>query len=131
MGNVVQSQTTFADIAPGALASLAQTISSARPPRAPATPLQQNAKSNQEDEKPIAPRLDPAALSSSARTQSMTARRLPPVVSEALPTIRVTIGRIEVRTTPAPSTPAVRQARPAQPALSLKEYLKQGQSKKS
>jgi hypothetical protein len=131
MGNVVQSQTTFADIAPGALASLAQTISSTRPPRATATSLQQNAKSSQEDEKPIAPRLDPAALSGSAWTQSMTARRLPPVVSEALPTIRVTIGRIEVRTTPAPSTPVAPRSRPAQPALSLKEYLKQGQSKKS
>lgn len=42
--------------------------------------------------------------------------------SQPTPTIQVTIGRIEVRATPAPA-PASSQARPKSPVMSLDEYL--------
>ena len=51
--------------------------------------------------------------------------RTPPPHREApAPTIQVTIGRIEVRATPAAKAPA-RERPAAQPALSLEEYLRQ------
>lgn len=43
---------------------------------------------------------------------------------QPLPTIQVTIGRIEVRATP-PPTPSPAKARPPLPAMSLDEYLRQ------
>lgn len=46
-----------------------------------------------------------------------------PASPEPLPTIQVTIGRIEVRATPAPVAPAA--SRRAAPAMSLEEYLRQ------
>jgi hypothetical protein len=53
----------------------------------------------------------------------------PEVVSNPLPapvpTIQVTIGRIEVRATTAPATPAVTTARSKPPVMSLDEYLHQ------
>ena len=49
------------------------------------------------------------------------ARREEPV---AEPVIHVTIGRIEVRATPAPKAPA-RERPAARPAVDLEEYLRQ------
>jgi hypothetical protein len=53
----------------------------------------------------------------------------PEVVStpdrSSVPTIQVTIGRIEVRATTAPTTPAANQARSKPPVMSLDEYLNQ------
>jgi hypothetical protein len=42
------------------------------------------------------------------------------------PTVRVTIGRIEVRTAPPPPAPVAQRPEPARPALSLDDYLKAG-----
>ena len=44
--------------------------------------------------------------------------------SQPSPTIQVTIGRIEVRATPPPAT-SLAKSRPASPAMSLEEYLRQ------
>jgi hypothetical protein len=46
--------------------------------------------------------------------------------AEPLPTVRVTIGRIEVRTAPPPPPPLAPRPRPARTALSLDDYLKAG-----
>jgi hypothetical protein len=45
---------------------------------------------------------------------------------EPLPTVRVTIGRVEVRTEPRPSAPVAPRPRPARQTLSLDDYLKTG-----
>jgi hypothetical protein len=41
-----------------------------------------------------------------------------------VPTIHVTIGRVEVRAVPAQPVPSARQPKPTGPRLSLDEYLK-------
>jgi hypothetical protein len=46
--------------------------------------------------------------------------------AEPLPTVRVTIGRIEVRTAPPPPVSLAPRPRPARTALSLDDYLKAG-----
>jgi hypothetical protein len=46
--------------------------------------------------------------------------------AELLPTVRVTIGRIEVRTAPPPPVSVAPRPRPARTALSLDDYLKAG-----
>ena len=63
----------------------------------------------------IRPREEPYTPSSPAKAQTMT---------QPLPTIRVTIGRVEVRTTPEAPKPTIVQRQPAQAALSLDAYLK-------
>jgi hypothetical protein len=47
----------------------------------------------------------------------------PPLPTQPPPTIQVTIGRIEVRATPPPTTP--KRQRPAPPKMNLNEYLRQ------
>lgn len=64
-------------------------------------------------------RLRPLASEMSARVQPSFARE----ASLPAPTIQVTIGRIEIRATPPPSTP-VRAARSATPKLNLDDYLR-------
>ena len=63
----------------------------------------------------IRPREEPYTPSSPAKAQTIT---------QPLPTIRVTIGRVEVRTTPEAPKPTLAQRQPAQAALSLDAYLK-------
>ena len=67
---------------------------------------------------PVAVRALPILLPSSAKPSAPTARETPPV-----PTIQVTIGRIEVRAAPAPRAS---NARPAPAKLTLEEYLRDG-----
>lgn len=66
---------------------------------------------------------DRPLFSPPSRQASVAAAPQPPVLRAAAPTINVTIGRIEVRAAPAPST-ATRAARrdPAKP--SLDDYLR-------
>ena len=63
----------------------------------------------------IRPREEPYTPSSPAKAPTMT---------QPLPTIRVTIGRVEVRTTPEAPKPTLAQRQPGQAALSLDAYLK-------
>jgi hypothetical protein len=58
-----------------------------------------------------------------SRQASVAAATQPPGLRAAAPTINVTIGRIEVRAAPAPST-AVRAARPDPAKPSLADYLR-------
>jgi hypothetical protein len=78
------------------------------------------------DDRPIVPRPDPA-LTPERPTRGISQ---PEARAESLPTIRVTIGRVEVRTTPTSPSKAVSGNRSAHPALSLQDYLKQNQSRK-
>lgn len=69
--------------------------------------------------KPVAP---PVRIPASHQMRAAV-RPQTPEVQAAAPTINVTIGRIEVRATPAPSTPA-RTAHRAKSAPSLEDYLR-------
>lgn len=66
---------------------------------------------------------DPPVFIPPSRQARAATRPQPPVVHAAAPTINVTIGRIEVRATPAPSTPA-RATRRATSKTSLEDYLR-------
>ncbi len=82
-------------------------------PNADATPRSRQGQQGQ-------PRAQ-AQHQSEAASPTETARR--PGTAAPLPTIRVTIGRVEVRTTQQPETPVHRAERP-QPSVSLDEYLR-------
>jgi hypothetical protein len=71
------------------------------------------------------PRLTPASLTTPPRLTTATdIRPLPPGEPAPTPTIQVTIGRIEVRATPAAAPPA-RKERSAPQVMSLDDYLHQ------
>jgi hypothetical protein len=71
--------------------------------------------------RPPMPTLSRPAARRSEPPPPAIGRETPPAVA---PTIQVTIGRIEVRATPAPASPA-RGPRSTTPALSLEDYLRQ------
>jgi hypothetical protein len=81
-------------------------------------------------EESIKPRPDLNLLATSAALPETAARHQQAETLTEPPTIRVTIGRIEVRTTTTPPSAAPRP-RPAQPTISLQDYLKQNRSRKS
>lgn len=66
---------------------------------------------------------DQASEPGAEQNPSMASTRRDDSASELTPIIRVSIGRVEVRTTIAPAAPATKRAAPASPALSLRDYL--------
>lgn len=99
-------------VSPGSVVIAAiVTAESAGDPASPETP--------ERPPTPVAVRALPTLLPSSAKPSApAAARETPPV-----PTIQVTIGRIEIRAAPAPRAP---NARPAPAKLTLEEYLRDG-----
>jgi len=81
--------------------------------------------SDQTDSQGLAVQLT-AALGAARRDTPLAAlpARTVPEASHQPPTIRITIGRVEVRAVQAPPTPSARPASRPAPALSLADYLK-------
>lgn len=82
------------------------------------------AASGEHDVAPVRPLRRPGSATAGPGTGSLGRRELPAAPPSPPPAIHVTIGRIEVRATPA-RTPAPAQApRPSGPKLGLDEYLR-------
>jgi hypothetical protein len=96
-----------------------------QPPQATAKEVQRQGRpSSSHEQGEGQPRLQPRGAimpHASALPGSLPASQQP---SPPAPTIRVTIGRVEVRATPPPSSPANVQRAAPQPSLSLDAYLK-------
>jgi hypothetical protein len=78
---------------------------------------------------PPEPAIVPVPQPSPAEGWSVATERLARPAAgepEPLPTVRVTIGRVEVRTAQPPRAPVARRPRPARQTLSLDAYLKAG-----
>ncbi|HEX9372853.1 MAG TPA: hypothetical protein VF897_17705 [Roseiflexaceae bacterium] len=73
------------------------------------------------NDQPITPRREPPPQ---ARSRPPGSTRRAPPIPAGPPTIRVTIGRVEVRTTPGPAPAPARRGGQTQPGLSLDEYLR-------
>ncbi len=93
------------------------------PARVPGSPPAEPARPGRAELRPAPRAAAPPASSLSARRGEPATGRMPPAAAPERPSVQVTIGRIEVRAVRAPDSPAEPARLPAEPAVSLDDYL--------